>query len=284
MKKILQRLLMFSFGLPIVVAVVLLLPQMNNLATNVAAVVFSAIGAVEFAAIIGKRSYKLPAWEAAVLGASAPLATTLVVSFGVGYQMIPTIVMIGAAWVMSSRILSPASELSGMADRVVSGFSVMIYPGVFLLWIVRMGALPHAPWIVLVFLFTVFANDSLAWLFGLLFGKGNRGVVPASPNKSVAGFVGGFAASVSVGVAGVLLLPEAFRPVLLGPVLSGALLGAASGVAAIVGDLAESTIKRSAEVKDSGRIIPGRGGVLDSIDSVAMAAPVFFAVFVFLFK
>ncbi|MCI7397280.1 MAG: phosphatidate cytidylyltransferase, partial [Spirochaetia bacterium] len=47
----------------------------------------------------------------------------------------------------------------------------------------------------------------------------------------------------------------------------------------IVGDLAESVFKRSADVKDSGHIIPGRGGVLDSIDSIVMSAPVFYLLF-----
>ena len=58
----------------------------------------------------------------------------------------------------------------------------------------------------------------------------------------------------------------------------GFVLGLLTSAIAAIGDLIESSFKRSAEVKDSGSIIPGRGGILDSIDSVIMAAPVYVAI------
>jgi phosphatidate cytidylyltransferase len=133
----------------------------------------------------------------------------------------------------------------------------------------------------------VFANDGMAWLAGKLFGKGNQGVIPVSPQKSVAGFIGGTAASIIVGVGSALLFPAIFTPQYdLFPGIipaSGALLGLLTGIAATCGDLGESAIKRSSGLKDSGHLIPGRGGVLDSIDSIALAAPVFYLAFSFIF-
>jgi phosphatidate cytidylyltransferase len=64
---------------------------------------------------------------------------------------------------------------------------------------------------------------------------------------------------------------------------AGALLGFGAGIAAILGDLCESAIKRSADVKDSGSLILGRGGALDSIDSLALAAPVYYLLYQVLF-
>ena len=102
--------------------------------------------------------------------------------------------------------------------------------------------------------------------------KGNRGFVPASPNKSIVGFIGGLIAATAAGWLAFELFPSAF-----GKSLGGSLLtGLCTGLAAIVGDLIESIFKRSAEVKDSGALILGRGGILDSVDSILFAAPVFY--------
>lgn len=153
-----------------------------------------------------------------------------------------------------------------------------------MLWIIRMTRLAHATVIILSFLLMVFANDSLAWAVGMLFGKGNRGFIPASPNKSIAGFIGGMAGSLIIGIIAPLLFPAAFTTNHTLPrLIAGIILGICVGIVAIIGDLAESTIKRSGEVKDSGFIIPGRGGVLDSVDSIALAAPVFYALYWILF-
>jgi phosphatidate cytidylyltransferase len=113
----------------------------------------------------------------------------------------------------------------------------------------------------------------------MLFGKRNRGIVPASPNKSIAGFIGGYAGSIGAGIVAKMLFPDVFA----GSVMKMVFLGFMTASAAIVGDIIESIFKRSAGIKDSGNIIPGRGGVLDSIDSILLAAPVFYIICDFLF-
>lgn len=274
---------MFAVGFPTVVGIVVLLPYAHHLAANIIITLLSALGAVEFSQILGKKHYRFTVWESAVLGALSPAAMTLSVSFGVAGELVPASFIMGATWVMASRVFSRNAELAETADRIAVGLSSMIYPGLFLVWLVRMTMLPNATVIILTFLLTVFASDSFAWLFGMLFGKGNRGIIAASPNKSIAGFVGGIAGSIAVGIVAAVFEPTAFIPKGLSAVPAGLLLGLLTGIAAMVGDLAESTIKRSADVKDSGTIIPGRGGVLDSIDSIALAAPVFYALYWLLF-
>jgi phosphatidate cytidylyltransferase len=275
MNKLVQRLLVFIIGLPLVVALVLCLPQKNHLAVNVTVIILSALGAVEFADMLRKKGPAVSPWEAGILGGLAPAAMTLMVSFGFGGQSISLVLALGASWLLVSRVFTAADQFDPALSRIGSGFAVMIYPGLFLAWIVRMSLIPRSDVIILLFLLTIIANDSAAWAMGMLFGKGNRGIIPASPNKSVAGFIGGFAASILVGLGAARFAPETF-PARLGGPLSGIILGFVSGLAGTLGDLGESAMKRSAAIKDSGTIIPGRGGILDTVDSIALAAPVYY--------
>jgi phosphatidate cytidylyltransferase len=107
--------------------------------------------------------------------------------------------------------------------------------------------------------------------------------VAASPNKSIAGFAGGLAASVGIVILAVIFIPAAFTSTMMPSILAGTLLGLGAGIAATLGDLSESALKRSANVKDSGTLILGRGGALDSIDSIILAAPVYYLLYQVLF-
>jgi phosphatidate cytidylyltransferase len=118
---------------------------------------------------------------------------------------------------------------------------------------------------------TVIVSDTAQYYTGRLFGR--RLLAPAiSPKKTIAGAVGGF-------VFGTLLLVVLGRwwlPTVPLPVRAA--LGAAVVTLGIAGDLFESMLKRSAGVKDSSALIPGHGGVLDRIDALLFAAPVYYVV------
>jgi phosphatidate cytidylyltransferase len=88
----------------------------------------------------------------------------------------------------------------------------------------------------------------------------------------MAGFAGGIFASLFVTILSGILYPQIFS----GPLYIMVLLGLTAGCTTILGDLVESGIKRSSGVKDSGSVIMGRGGLLDSIDSLLLTAPVFY--------
>ena len=290
MKKMLQRLLMFFIGLPLVILIVCFLPHFNHLALNLTVIVFSALGAAEIAAILEKKQLRISKIEALVLGALMPTAEALPLSFNWDAWITAAFFFAGIFWVLVSGIFSRSENLDRCAGRVAAGFATLIYPGFLLEWIIKMGRWEGAEIIVMVFLLTVMGNDSAAWAAGMLFGRGNRGIIPASPNKSAAGFIGGGIVSIAVGAGAALLFPGIFVPrfdsglIISSALGAGIILGLLSGLAAVLGDLSESVIKRSTGSKDSGHIMPGRGGVLDSIDSIPLAAPVFYLVFTLLFK
>ena len=117
----------------------------------------------------------------------------------------------------------------------------------------------------------VWAADTGAYFAGSYFGKGRRKLAPQiSPGKTWVGVYGAFATSALVAaVAGWLLGVRDLR--LLGLIVVTVLTVASS----IVGDLLESLMKRHAHVKDSGALFPGHGGLLDRLDSVFAALPLF---------
>jgi len=285
-RKVIERLLIFILGVPAVFALVYFPVFMRNLPLNIIVIIFSGLGAVEFSIMLEKRQMRLVKVESFILGSLAPLAATLAVSLNFPGWVIPLVLMAGLEWALMSGIFFRKAELETVIYRILGGFSLIIYPGFFLFWVVKMSMWEN-PGAILLFLFITFGSDSAAWLMGSLLGKNNRGLVPASPNKSIAGFIGGILGSIIVAAAAALFFPSvflgndaAFTSSLLLPAI---LLGFCTGIAGMLGDLAESAIKRSCDFKDSGKLMLGRGGILDSIDSIAAAAPVFYMLYKFFF-
>ena len=281
MKKMIRRLLIFFIGVPIVVVIVLLLPYRGHLVLNIIVTIFSSLGAVELAVMLGKRQMFISRAEAALLGALAPALMTLLVSFSCSGWIIIAFLVLAAAWILVFPVFSKKLNEENYIYRTTAGFFVLIYPGFFLAWICSMGNWNGA--YILAFLLIPMVGDGAAWAAGILFGKGNRGIIKVSPNKSIAGFIGELFASVVISTSAILIVPDLFIPRRGSALLCGLLLGLLPGFASILGDLCESAIKRSAECKDSGNLMPGRGGVLDTIDSIAMAAPAFYFTWLLLF-
>ena len=119
-------------------------------------------------------------------------------------------------------------------------------------------------WILLLIL-AVWSYDTGAFLVGRRFGR-ERFLTHISPSKTYAGLAGGVVAATIV--VGMLLWALGQSP------LHAILLGPLAALAAQAGDLAESMLKRAANAKDSGTLIPGHGGMLDRVDSFLFAAPV----------
>ena len=123
----------------------------------------------------------------------------------------------------------------------------------------------------------VFAGDTGAFYVGRIFGQ-HKLVPSVSRGKTIGGAIGGLLATLG---AGLIFINCFLKSLPLGP---GILFFLSIGVVGQVGDLFESELKRYADVKDSGSILPGHGGILDRIDALLFAAPVayFFKGYIFL--
>lgn len=161
------------------------------------------------------------------------------------------------------RAGDPARRFRGVAE----GFFGLAYIGYGMgcLWLLRESVPVGPAWVFLV-LAATWAGDSAAYFAGSRFGR-RRFAPTLSPNKTWAGAIGGLAGS----LAGGCLAAPLFAGAVSLPVAAG--VGLAVGVAGQLGDLFESLWKRAKGVKDSGRIIPGHGGLLDRIDSLLLGIP-----------
>lgn len=129
------------------------------------------------------------------------------------------------------------------------------------------------PWIVIFYIFIIWANDVFAYLFGITLGS-HRLFERISPKKSWEGFFGGLLGAMAMGYVASLIL-EADAMTWIGLALVAAIAG-------VFGDLVESLFKRSVDLKDSGNFIPGHGGWLDRFDALIFSAPFAFVYVIFI--
>ena len=120
------------------------------------------------------------------------------------------------------------------------------------------------PWSVILYIFIIWANDVFAYLFGITLGK-HRLFERISPKKSWEGFFGGLLGAMAMGFVAAKVL-DANVAMWIGLALIAAITG-------VFGDLVESLLKRSVDVKDSGSFIPGHGGWLDRFDALIFSVP-----------
>jgi phosphatidate cytidylyltransferase len=193
-------------------------------------------------------------------------------SFVLTYGSIGLALTASALCLLTSTVLG--HDLENSFDRVAAGLSGLIYccvlPG-FLVLIRTKAASGSGAGQMLVLFAVVWAGDSAAYFGGRTFGR--HLLAPrVSPKKTVEGAIAGLLGSV---IGGTLI--GLWR--LGGPWSALLAITALTAIAGQIGDLAESALKRSAGVKDSSSILPGHGGILDRLDSLLFAAPVFFWLF-----
>ena len=289
MSKLASRLLVFFIGVPLILAIVIA-PFFNHLPLHVLICLIAGLAANELYDIFSLK-FKLPSkifiicntvFVALVASAINVLPYFTGMHFSNGQELISYAYVIAITAILFVEVIN-TSEFEASIARIGLSAFIITYCGYLITFVSRLaqdkGYMDYTVPFVCVFLLMVFLCDSIAWFLGVLLGKNNRGIIKASPNKSIMGFIGGFIGSAGAGVIGILVWPEVFGESLVKMIFMGIMIALVS----ITGDLAESVIKRSAGVKDSGCLIPGRGGVLDSIDSIVVAAPVYYLLLEILF-
>lgn len=271
---VLQRVILFVIGLPLIAGGIFFLPFEKHLVFNLVAIITCFIASKELIEMFREKGIKLNYKLLPYLSLPLPITSYLIVRFGINQDVFSIVLTTLILFVLLTSISTKVSDIdfSNNITFISTSLFVIIYPGYFISYIIRFSEFESASLIICFFIITVFLNDSGAWLFGVLFGKNNRGVVKVSKNKSVMGFVGGTIATfLFLGIAR-YMIPELKSM----PIIAYIFLSMVISLVTITGDLVESAIKRSAKVKDSGDIIMGRGGLLDSIDSLLLAAPFFY--------
>jgi phosphatidate cytidylyltransferase len=273
MKKVFLRILLFITAVPAIVAIILFLPFYRHLLFNILVITVSILATREGVKLFQAKGVNLnlllPCVSSGVLGITAYMQILGI--FGKESTIIAFVLMSFAALFIGLIPRGKDTFSHVLAERSAAIF-LLVYPGLLMTYLIRITTLPYASFMLLFLILLTFLSDSLAWLFGMLFGRKSKGLIAVSPNKSLVGFAAGFLGTLGIVIATKYLFPRRMPGGLVDMIVLGIILG----TAIILGDLFESSLKRSAEIKDSGMIIPGRGGLLDSIDSLLFSAPVFY--------
>ena len=230
-------------------------------------------GLVCLVAVIGLREFyqiaapRLPRW---IRWTAAGLMVLLFFALGRRQVLlVPAILSFWACIPMAYFMFShPGSDPGGTSDMGKAALGPL-YVGLPLAMLVLMDLIPRGNLWIFFLLAVIFAGDTAAFYCGRLFGK-HKLHETVSPNKTWEGAVGALIGS--LGAAWVFL---SFMDIHKknGMLL---ILVCTLSVSGQIGDLSESLIKRTQGVKDSGRLLPGHGGILDRIDALLFAAPVLY--------
>jgi phosphatidate cytidylyltransferase len=220
-----------------------------------------AIALSELASSFGKRGIGIPVVPVAVGGAAILTCTYWLGSRAALAALALTVIAV-FAWRLPGGT-------SGYVKDVTAGVFAVIYLPFLASFVIAMLVPPDGSRRVLTFVILTISSDIGGYFAGITLGRGGRHpMAPViSPKKTWEGFAGSAVACLAAGALCLTLL-------LHGHAWQGLLTGAAAVIAATVGDLVESMIKRDLDLKDMGTLLPGHGGILDRLDSLLVCAPV----------
>ncbi|MFG0285180.1 MAG: phosphatidate cytidylyltransferase [Phycisphaerales bacterium JB039] len=244
----------------------------------VAAAIISVLAARELAVILRSKGVHVSrrVMAIAAIGGLILTATTPAHKDGL-YGLAVVNTAAGVALFGSLAYSSRNRSLEGAVAAAGGTLLAFVYLGLMFGLVLAIQR-DHSAWMLIWALLTIKSCDIGAFFTGRAIGR-HKMIAWLSPGKTWEGFAGGVLLAALVGAAGLALLAPQVGPELRpagGLLAGGALAGALFGAAGQVGDLVASMFKRDAGLKDSGRLVPGMGGVLDVIDSAVFVAPLAF--------
>lgn len=227
-------------------------------------------GLYEFFVLIKKKGIPIYSYTGLLIGSLIPLSIYFKFQPTKGWELFFIVFLLLTVFVLQFQRKDNKNAIVGISTTL---FGVM-YVSWFFSFLVKIRfMLPGVEGLKLLgfILIVTKVGDMGALIVGSSFGK--HPLLPRiSPNKTIEGGMGSFLSSAIAALCAINLLPVQCGFVWWQVALIGLLFGGLGQL----GDLSESLIKRDFEVKDSGKMLPGLGGVLDAIDSLLFAAPVFY--------
>jgi phosphatidate cytidylyltransferase len=224
---------------------------------------FVVVGLYEFFTMLEKKGINIFKYVGIAIGVVIPLSIAFEFEPTKSWELLFIVLVLLILILMQFNRRQTVGVVVGISTTVFG----ILYVSWFLSFLIKIRMLPGGLGLLATVLIITKFADIGAYLIGTRFGK--TPLIPRiSPNKSVEGAVGGIIFSVlGAWISGPFLNFNYFHL---------AIMGACFGVLGQLGDLSESLMKRDCQVKDSGVLFPGIGGVLDSIDSLLFTAPVFY--------
>ena len=223
--------------------------------------VLSLLGLKELGAILTKLNMPV------VIPLAVPAALLAVLGFSLTSWWL---VSLSFTLLIISIIIVLLTDYPRMSIMYLAG---TLFSVIYIVWIfgfaVGVRSLDNGFILMVFLLLIIWGTDSGAYFAGYFFGK-NPLAPQLSPKKTIEGSIGGLLVSVALGIIGSFMIELSFLTAIITAVLIS--------LAAQIGDLFESMLKRTAGIKDSGNIIPGHGGILDRFDSFFISVALFYLI------
>ncbi|MBF0478592.1 MAG: phosphatidate cytidylyltransferase [Candidatus Omnitrophica bacterium] len=235
--------------------------------------IFTVGGLYEFFYLAKKKGIPIYDYTGILIGVLIPLTTFFRFQPTKGWELLFIVLVLGTVFILQFRRKDNNNALIGISTTL---FGILYVSWLFSFTIkVRFLMADVSDWAGLRLLAFVLLVTKFGDVGALLIGKvlGKHPLLPTvSPKKTIEGGLGGLLMSAFIALLAFKLMPPELGLTLWQVVL----MGAALGIIGQLGDMSESQIKRDCNVKDSGKLMPGLGGVLDMIDSLLFAVPVFY--------